>query len=77
VHEHLKRLNSVHQLSIRRVQSRKLVKLVKQSEKKLDKMKGKRETFDMHKAVKVLGKMIQSFEKLPTKPAPGEKHFKF
>jgi hypothetical protein len=74
VHEHLKRLNSVHQMSIRRVQSRKVVK---PSEKTLDKMKGRREAFDMHKAVKVLGKMIKSFEKLPVRPAPGEKHFKF
>ena len=43
---------------------------------KLDKavLNGRRDTFDMIKAVKSLGRMIQSFEQLvPT----GEKHFTF
>jgi hypothetical protein len=77
MHEHLKRLNALHQISLRRERPQPANR--RDTKKRHNRMH-KREFFDRHKAIKVLGELIKSFEThslLVVTPTGERQHFTF
>lgn len=76
LHEHLKRLNALHQLSLKRARPSNAASQ-RELNKKPNRMK-RREHFDRNAAIKALGEMVCRFETFVASPNEvGRQHFTF